>query len=71
MSSPGLFVELNGAQRQIAPGTTVATLLAELGVEPRHVAVELNQAVVPRVRHGEQPLSAGDRIEIVTLVGGG
>jgi len=71
LSSQSLSVELNGGQRHIAPGTTVAELLAELGVEPRHVAVEVNQAVVPRARHAEQPLRAGDRIEVVTLVGGG
>lgn len=69
--SQELAIELNGVQRQIAPGTTIADLLAELGVEPRHVAVERNLNVVPRARHAEQSVSAGDRIEVVTLVGGG
>ena len=64
-------IELNGQPRQVAPGTTIADLLAELGVEPRHVAVERNLDVVPRAKHAEQCVSAGDRIEIVTLVGGG
>ncbi|MCE9553282.1 MAG: sulfur carrier protein ThiS [Planctomycetes bacterium] len=66
-----LAIELNGRSRQVAAGTTIADLLAELGVEPRHVAVERNLDVVPRARHAEQSVSAGDRIEIVTLVGGG
>lgn len=66
-----LAIELNGQQRQVSPGTTIADLLAELGVEPRHVAVERNLDVVPRAKHAEQCVLAGDRIEIVTLVGGG
>jgi sulfur carrier protein len=62
---------VNGEPRQIADGTTVADLLAELGVEPRQVAVEVNLELVPRGRHAEHPLAAGDSLEVVTLVGGG
>jgi len=62
---------VNGEPRQIAPGTTVADLLAELGVEPRQVAVEVNLELVPRGRHAEHALDAGDSLEVVTLVGGG
>lgn len=62
---------VNGEPRQIAPGTTVADLLVELGVEPRQVAVEVNLELVPRGRHAEHALAAGDSLEVVTLVGGG
>ncbi len=62
---------VNGEPRQIAAGTTVADLLAELGVEPRQVAVEVNLELVPRGRHAEHALTAGDSLEVVTLVGGG
>lgn len=64
-------IVVNGEPRQIAPGTTVASLLAELGVEPRQVAVEVNLELVPRTRHAERALAAGDNLEVVTLVGGG
>ena len=66
-----ISIEVNGEPREVPPGTTVADLLAELGVEPRHVAVELNLQVIPRARHHEQCIAAGDRVEVVTLVGGG
>ena len=66
-----LVVDLNGESRLVSPGTTISALLAELGVEPRRVAVEVNLDVVPRARHAEHHLVAGDRVEIVTLVGGG
>ncbi len=64
-------IVVNGEPRQIAAGTTVAALLADLGVEPRQVAVEVNLELVPRTRHAERALAAGDALEVVTLVGGG
>ena len=62
---------VNGAPRDVPAGTTVAGLLAELGVAPRGSAVERNRQLVPRRDHADTPLAAGDRVEIVTLVGGG
>lgn len=64
-------VSLNGQSRQLATGTSIADLLAELGLAAKHVAVEVNLELVPRARHAEHRLADGDRLEIVTLVGGG
>ncbi len=64
-------ITVNGEPRQAPSGTTIAALLAELGVEPRQVAVEVNLELVPRGRHAEHALTEGDRLEVVTLVGGG
>jgi sulfur carrier protein len=46
-------------------------LLAELARDSKKVAVEVNEEVVPREQHAERELRDGDRVEIVTLVGGG
>ena len=54
-----------------AGGNVGGPLLAELGLPLGHVAVEVNLELVPRARHAEQILAEGDRVEIVTLVGGG
>ena len=64
-------VIVNGQPRQVADGSTVADLLAALKLPPRGVAVEVNQMIVPRNRHPEHPLHDGDRLEVVSLVGGG
>jgi sulfur carrier protein len=64
-------VSLNGQLRQLATSTSIADLLAELGLAANHVAVEVNLELVPRARHAEHQLTDGDRLEIVTLVGGG
>lgn len=64
-------IEVNGQPREVPEGTTIDGLLRELDVKVPHVAVEVNLEVVPRARHGETKLRQGDRLEVVTLVGGG
>ena len=62
---------LNGDPRRVAPGTTVAALLADLGLDAAKVAVERNRVIAPRSTFGSQMLAAGDALEIVHFVGGG
>jgi len=64
-------IVVNGDPRAIQNDATVAALLDELGMAVRHVAVEVNEELIPRERHADQVLGQGDRLEIVTLVGGG
>lgn len=64
-------VVINGQERRIAEGTTVATLIVELGLGDRRVAVEKNREVVPRAQHASTVVAAGDKLELVTFVGGG
>jgi sulfur carrier protein len=68
---PHVTVIVNGQSRELFEPATVAELLEKLGIPPRGVAVEVNLQIVPRVRHAEQVLADGDKLEIVTLVGGG
>ncbi len=62
---------LNGEPRDVPIGATVADLLAELRLPAKHVAVEMNLDLVPRSDHGRRVLTENDRLEVVTLVGGG
>ena len=64
-------ITFNGDPRDVPDGATLADLLHTLNLNPRHVAVELNLDVAPRPRHAETRLQPGDRVEVVTLVGGG
>ena len=66
-----MTVTVNGQPRSVADGLTLAQFVRELGLERNPIAVELNREVVPRDRHGDTRLTDGDRLEIVTLVGGG
>jgi len=67
----GVAITLNGAERRLDEGTTLAGLLESLGLPAGRVAVERNGRIVPRERYGEILLAEGDRLEVVTLVGGG
>ena len=62
---------LNGEPRAVNDSWTIADLLADLKIDNRFCAVERNFRVVPREQHPTSPLQPGDRVEIVTLVGGG
>ncbi len=64
-------IYINSHRREVADKTTVAQLLDELQLDNRYLAVECNEDLVPRAAHANQQLAAGDRLEIVTLVGGG
>ncbi len=66
-----ITIVLNGQPRTVSAGTTLAELLHQLRLEPRHLAVEVNLRLVPREHHAEYALRDGDTLEIVTLVGGG
>jgi len=62
---------VNGQPRVARDGLSIAELLEELGFGGKIVAVEVNLELVPLERRNERQLADGDRVEIVTLVGGG
>ncbi len=64
-------VVVNGTSQELDSQATVAQLLEKLELAPIRVAVELNEELVPRREFDRTGLSAGDRLEIVTFVGGG
>jgi len=64
-------ITLNGKSESLDDETTVAQLLRRLDLDPIRVAVEINEDIVRRKTFGETTIHNGDRIEIVTFVGGG
>lgn len=64
-------IALNGRQREIPAGTTLAHLLDELSLDPRWVVAELNGEPLPREQFDTVILSTGDRLELVRPVAGG
>jgi sulfur carrier protein len=69
--SASIEVVINGQPRTVNQGTTIAGLIGDLGLSGKPVAVERNREVVPRAQHASTELAAGDRLEVVTFVGGG
>ncbi|MCA9017816.1 MAG: sulfur carrier protein ThiS [Planctomycetaceae bacterium] len=64
-------IQVNGEVQEIPADFTVAELLTQLGLQPKYLAVERNLILIPREEHAACTLQEGDRLEIVTLVGGG
>jgi sulfur carrier protein len=64
-------IVLNGSPHRCNDALTVADLVRDLALQEKRVAVERNGDIVPKGRHAETRLAAGDRIEIVAAVGGG
>lgn len=62
---------LNGEDRSLDGPVSVDGLLQTLGLDRRKVAVERNEAIVPRSSYAETWLASGDAIEIVHFIGGG
>ncbi|WP_243367434.1 sulfur carrier protein ThiS [Fundidesulfovibrio soli] len=62
---------INGKESTLEPGQTVAAWLAARGLDPQAVIVEINEAIVPREQWPDTALKEGDRVEVVSFVGGG
>ena len=71
LKSRPMLISLNGESRQFPDPLTVAALVESLGYAGKRIAVERNGEIVPRGRHADVALVAGDRLEIVVAVGGG
>jgi len=66
-----VIVSVNGDSQEVTENASVTDLLQLLELNSAHVAVEVNRELIPREQHQQYRLSAGDQLEIVTLVGGG
>jgi thiamine biosynthesis protein ThiS len=69
--SETITIHLNGKDREVPAGLTVAGLLESLDLNEALVVVELNREILDRARYAEAPVEAGDRVELVHFVGGG
>ena len=64
-------IRLNGKDKELDAGHTVASLLESLDLHPGMVVVELNREILERDGYRDVPVSDGDTIELVHFVGGG
>ncbi len=64
-------VTVNGERMSLPEGTTVAALLEKLNAVGTRVAVLLNETVIPSPDQPQRRLEEGDRVEVLTMAGGG
>ena len=70
-ASNPIELQVNGESKTCASGTNLPEFLIEVGLNPKLVAVEYNGEILARSLWEETTLQTGDRLEIVTIVGGG
>lgn len=66
-----MTIVLNGEPKEIPAALTVAALLAELGLTPERLAIEVNRRIIRRADWPSTTLAEGDKVEVVHFVGGG
>ncbi|MGI6093568.1 MAG: sulfur carrier protein ThiS [Veillonellaceae bacterium] len=66
-----ISIVVNGEEIQLTKGSTVEQLLEQMGLKGRHLVIELNEQILTRQDWETVALQDGDRLEIVTFVGGG
>jgi sulfur carrier protein len=66
-----LELQVNGETRTCVEETNLPNLLLQLGYNPRLVAVEYNGEILHRQYWEDTKIKPNDRLEIVTIVGGG
>lgn len=64
-------VTVNGVPRSFPEGSTVQTVVESEGYDPKRIAVEVNMDIIPRGTYPGTEIHNGDRIEVVSFVGGG
>jgi sulfur carrier protein len=64
-------LQVNGEAQTCSPQTTLPQLLVEMGLNPRLLAVEYNGEILHRQFWDQTEIKTDDRLEIVTIVGGG
>jgi sulfur carrier protein len=64
-------VSINGEQREVATGTTIASLISEFVGGSRGVAVAVNAEIVPRSQWAVTCVGDGDRVELLRAAQGG
>ncbi len=66
-----ILLQVNGEAQSCPMGTTLPQLLQQLGMDPRLVAVEYNGEILHRQFWDTTIMATDDRLEVVTIVGGG
>jgi sulfur carrier protein len=66
-----IHLQVNGETRNCVSPTALPELLQQLGFNLRLIAVEYNGEILHRQFWTETHIKNGDRLEVVTIVGGG
>jgi len=66
-----MILLVNGESLEIDNHSNAVDLIMQLGYQNQRIALEVNEAIIPKSKHLEFDLNEGDKIEIIKAVGGG
>ena len=66
-----MIVVVNGKELELENSATAESLITQLNYQDQRIALEVNEAIIPKSKHTEFELNTGDKIEIIKAVGGG
>jgi sulfur carrier protein len=64
-------IKVNGEEISIPEDSNIQDLVAELGYKNKRIAIEVNEAIIPKSKHQSYLLKSSDRVEVINAVGGG
>ena len=62
---------VNGEETSLPEDSNIQDLVAELGFTNKRIAIEVNEAIIPKSKHQSHLLESSDRVEVINAVGGG
>ena len=62
---------VNGEEITLPENSNIQDLIAQLGFTNKRIAIEINEAIIPKSKHQSHPLTNHDRVEVINAVGGG
>jgi sulfur carrier protein len=66
-----MILIVNGKDLEMDNNASANDLINQLGYQDQRIALEVNEAIIPKSKHAKFTLNAGDKIEIIKAVGGG
>lgn len=64
-------IYVNGEEKECEKGTTLEQFVEACGYRKERIAIEVNEAIIPKAEYGNYVLGPNDKLEVVTFVGGG
>jgi len=62
---------LNNESDKVHDGMTIKELLDDKKIHTKFIAIEINKKIIPKSSYYKHKLNEGDKIEIITAIGGG
>ena len=64
-------IMLNNEDSEVRDGITIAQLLKDREIQNKYIAVEVNEIIIPKSDYLKYEIKNGDKVEIITAIGGG